>query len=463
MSGQAIFLLSGFLVNSGLGRILGPADYGLFSVVMAVLVIVELFVITGIPELIQKFGGERPETMPRLIRETLPWQTLLSVLLFVGFWIAAPFIAAAFGNTKMTVLLRVAGIDIIVYGLYKYFLGVQNGLHRFGPYTALGITYSLAKLVSIFALVWMGFSVKGALIGNMLGSVFALGLALLFLRMPKSDEELESIPYGSFVIQNMFYFVGLNALFSIDLLHVEYFLSAESVGYYSAAAVFAKLTYLFSVALSAVLLPSLARALKQNQSERAAALTKDSLRYVIIFLLLINIIVGINAEGIITLFFGSRFLAAAPILLILIVGLSFVTMMAVINTIMIAQNRMLDSMIMVVALVAIDVVLNRLLIPQWRMVGAAAATSVTGLLGTIAACCYVFKEIRSIIISWSLLRLAAVTIAIILASRFFWTGTIAVFVNSVIIGVLYLVLLWLSREITAVDLQRLKESIGMAK
>jgi hypothetical protein len=97
------------------------------------------------------------------------------------------------------------------------------------------------------------------------------------------------------------------------------------------------------------------------------------------------------------------------------------------------------------------------------MVGAAAATSVTGLLGTIAACCYVFKEIRSIIISWSLLRLAAVTIAIILASRFFWTGTIAVFVNSVIIGVLYLVLLWLSREITAVDLQRLKESIGMAK
>ena len=51
-------MVSGYAVNVGLARLLGPADFGTFNVVMSLLLVVQLFVITGIPIALQKFVAE---------------------------------------------------------------------------------------------------------------------------------------------------------------------------------------------------------------------------------------------------------------------------------------------------------------------------------------------------------------------------------------------------------------------
>lgn len=462
MCSQVVFLLSGFLINSGLARLLQPIDYGTFGLVMSVLVVVELFVITGIPEAIQKYGGEHPEAMPRLISKTLPWQIGYATTVFLLFWLAAPLLAKAFGDATLTFYFRVAGIDIIVYALYKYFLGVQNGLHRFTQYTVLGVTYSLTKLASIFALVWLGFSVTGALVGNMLGSVFALLLSMFVSRLGKSEAEPESIPYLSFVVQNVLYFVGLNLFFSVDLWFVKSFLSPTGVGIYVSAGVLAKLTYFVSIALSAMLLPSLARTKKLEQSERNYALTRDSLRYLIIFLVLINTIVIVNAEDIIRLFFGESYLRAAPILRILMAGLSMVTLMAVINTIMIADDKMKACLVMILGLLALDVTLNLVLVPRYQLWGAAVSTTIVGFIGTGVAGFFIPEIFKSLFFSLSILRLAGISALLIALTDFFRSLPLDVIVQSALIGLIYLTLLWITREINAVDLRRLRESFGLS-
>ncbi|MCG8603377.1 oligosaccharide flippase family protein [bacterium] len=461
MLSQAIFLLSGFLINSGLARLLQPIDYGTFGLTMSILVIVELLVITGIPEAIQKFGGEQPMAMKKLIAKTLPWQIGYAVTVFVIFWLMTPHLASLFGDHSLTYYLRIASIDIVIYGLYKYFLGVQNGLHRFVHYTLLGITYSVVKLAAIIGLVWAGFSIVGALVGNVIGSLAALVLALLVTRLAKSEAEPEPNSYFSFVLQNVVYFVGLNLFFSIDLWFVKYYLSGTGVGHYVSAGVLAKLTYLLSVALSAVLLPSLARSIKLRQTSRTKELIKDSLRYVLIFLLLVNTVVVLNAEGIIVLFFGMEYLAAAPILSILIVGLSFVTMMAVINTFMIANNQMKACFVMIGSLVILDIVLNRMLVPEFGLYGAAFATAIVGFVGTVWGGLYILEEFRSLIFSFSSLRLAGVTSAVFLASTLLGFGQFDVILKSALMGSVYVLLLWITKEINTVDLRRLKESLGM--
>ncbi len=462
MTSQVIFLFSGFLINSGLARIFKPIDYGTFGLVMSILVIVELFVITGIPEAIQKFGGERPEVMSKLISKTLPWQIVYAIIVFLIFWLIAPLLSNIFGDSELTFYLRIAGIDIIIYGLYKYFLGVQNGLHRFFHYTILGITYSLAKLAAILGLVWLGFSISGALVGNIIGSVLALILAFMFSRVPESEVELESRSYTSFVIQNVFYFVGLNLFFSIDLWFVKYYIPGAGVGLYVSASVLAKVTYLISVALSAVLLPSLSRTIKLQQQQRTNALIKDSLRYLMIFLVLINTVIIINSTGIIKLFFGDDYIAAASVLSILIVGLSFFTMMAIINTIMIANNQMRASLVLILGLLILDCILNRILVPHYQLYGAAIATATVGLLGTILGGLYVFKEFKSLIISFSLVRLTAITLFVFFIANLMNQIHIDVILKSVLLGSIFLFLLWLTREITSVDLRRFKESLGFS-
>ncbi len=462
MTGQAIFLLSGFLMHAILARLFSVGEYGTFGVVMSILIIAELFVITGIPEAIQKFGGGRPEAMQKLMAKTLPWQITYGMVVLVLFWLIAPFLAGFFGDERLAPLLRLASFDIIFYGLYKYFLGVQNGLHKFVHYTILGISYAIIKLMAIVGLVWLGFSLTGAVIGNMIGSIIALALAWLFSRLPKSTEELEDIPYLSFITQNVFYFVGLNLFFAIDLWIVKYFLSDTSVGLYVSAATLAKLTYMFSIALSAVLLPSLSRSISMKQFDRVREITQDSLRYLLIFLVLINIVIAINSEGIIRLFFGAKYVEAASVLILLTAGLSLVTMMAIINTIMIAQNKMKACFVMIAGLLALDVVLGLALVTRFGLMGAATATTLVGIVGTIWGGMYILQDFKGLVFSLSTVRIAGAAALVFLLSYGLNLISLDVIIESALIAGLYLVLLWLTKELNSIDLRRLRESFGIS-
>ncbi len=461
MLSQVIFLASGLAVNFGLARLFGVVDYGNFGLVMSILVVVELFVITGFPEVIQKFGGERPEVMRALVRQTLWRQILYALGVFATFWLTAPAIANFFSDEALASLLRLASIDIIIYGLYKYFLGVQNGLHRFQQYTLLGITYSLARVFAIVGLVLLGFSVPGALLGNIIASAAALALALFFYRAPKPESEYPPAASGMWVVQNVIYFVGLNAFFAIDLWFVKLFLSKSEVGLYVSASVLAKLSYFLSIALSAVLLPSLARALTKNETQRVRELTQDTLRYLLIFLTLLNVLVFVHAQEIIELFFGAEFILAAPILRWLTLGLSLVTIMAVVNTIMIAHNMMRSCFVIVSALVALDIMLNLYLVPRLHMQGAALATLIVGLAGTIVSVLYIFRDLRPLLLSFSIPRILGISACVAIIAKFIAALPVDFWVKAMVAAGAYFVLLWVSKEINVVDLRRLRESIGI--
>lgn len=462
MTSQAIFLVSGFLIHAFLARLLGVIDYGTFGVVMSILCIAQLFVITGIPEVIQKFGGAQIEAMQKLIKKTLYWQICYTSFVFALFWIIAPYLAKGFGDESLAFLFRIAGIDIVFYGLYKYFLAVQNGLHRFGKYTILGILYSIAKLLAIAILVWMGYSVVGAVIGNMIGSIIVLFLAVFFSKAAKSNEKLDKIPYFSFVTQNIFYFVGLNLFFVIDIWFVKYYLSDQNVGLYVSAANLAKSTYFFSIALSAILLPALSRSIKLKEYSRIKEITQDSLRYLVIFLFLINIVISTNPQGIITLVFGENYKDAASILIILTAGLSLISLTAVINTIMIAQGKMKACFIMIVGLLFIDFIAALILVPSYKLLGAAVATTIVGLVGTIWGGFYILEEIKSLIFSITTVRVIGTTVFILVLSVLINYNGNGVIIKASVVSGMYLFLLWLTKELSAIDLRRLKESVGIS-
>lgn len=452
---QIVFLISGFGVNAGLARFLGPVDYGTFGLVLSILVVIELFVITGIPEAIQKYGGENPGAMAKLIKETIGWQIGYCFMVFVFLWFLSPFVARFFDDHKITYLLRLAGIDVIFYGLYKYFLGVQNGLHKFVKYTILGITYSVSRLIIILGLVWFGFSVRGALIGNFLASLIGLIVALMITKLPKLETELDGISYSSFVVQNVIYFVGLNMLFSIDLWFVKYHLSDLEVGYYVSASSFAKLTYFISIGLHAVLLPSLSLAIRNREKFRIREITQDSLRYLLIFLVIICIIVIENSQDILNFFYGPDFINATKILSVLISGISLITLMAIINTIMMANDKMKSCFIIVVSLLVLDIILNIIFVPKYGVIGAAVATTLTGGAGLVFSVMYIFDKIKSLIFSPLMFKIAGVGFVIWLISR--WISFDVILKSALITGI-YFLLLWLTSVINMVDIRRLKDS-----
>lgn len=462
MVGQASFLLSAFAINFGLARLLGPKDYGTFGVVMSVLIVVELFVITGIPELIQKFGGENPETMSLLKRKTLPWQIGYSLGIFAAFWFLSPAIAGALRDDSLTPFIRIASFDIVFYGLFKYYQGVQNGLHQFEKHAVLGITYAISKVTAIFALVLTGYSLNGALIGNMLGSVGGLAIGIAVTRTPKPKGELQAIPYVKFVVPNILYFVGLYLFFCIDLWCVKYFLSDTEVGYYVSAGALAKIPYVFSIALSAALLPSLSHATKVRNEAHVRESTREAMRYMLMFMLLFSAVVISTSESLIVALFGAAYADAAPVLAILIVGLSLITIFAVLNTILQSRNRMITSFVLMTSLVGLDVVANAILVPRHGITGAAVATTIVAGVGALASGVMVHFEIKAFMPSASTLRMAGIAIVILVLSLFSPALNSQVLLKGVGLSIVYFLLLWAVGEINSADIGRLKTVVKRA-
>ncbi|MEE9168263.1 MAG: polysaccharide biosynthesis C-terminal domain-containing protein, partial [bacterium] len=170
----------------------------------------------------------------------------------------------------------------------------------------------------------------------------------------------------------------------------------------------------------------------------------------------------INSEGIIRLFFGAKYVEAASVLILLTAGLSLVTMMAIINTIMIAQNKMKACFVMIAGLLALDVVLGLALVTRFGLMGAATATTLVGIVGTIWGGMYILQDFKGLVFSLSTVRIAGAAALVFLLSYGLNLISLDVIIESALIAGLYLVLLWLTKELNSIDLRRLRESFGIS-
>ncbi|HDD36463.1 MAG TPA: hypothetical protein ENF50_03240 [Archaeoglobus veneficus] len=65
---QLLFLISGYAIHVGLGRLLGPELYGIYAVVVSLITVVNLILTTGIPQTVSKFVSERPDLARSILK-----------------------------------------------------------------------------------------------------------------------------------------------------------------------------------------------------------------------------------------------------------------------------------------------------------------------------------------------------------------------------------------------------------
>jgi len=454
---QGVFLLAGFTLNFGLARFLGPGKFGYYGWVMSILLVVEVFVITGIPELIQKFGGANPKAMRSLKQKTFKWQFLYSSIAAGLFILLSPIITEFFHKNELTTVLRIAGFDIIFYGLFRYYVGIQNGLHQFEKYSILGFVYSISKLIFIFILVSTKLSLLGAIIGNTMASITGLGVALVITKYPKDTSPLQKISYFSFILPNILYFVSLSALLYIDLWFVSYYWDPKIIGYYVSATALGKLPYFFSIAVSAALLPSISLALRQKDNDRVQMLVQQFSRYFLIFVFLVVLILGTSANSIIRLAFGYKYIPASKILPVVSFGLSMISVFCIFNTILIAKNFMKQVLLITIGIVLVDILFCRLLVPEYGMLGAGVSITVAAVIGISVSGRLIFLNGGYLVPKISFLRISGWALLLYLPFYYFQGNILWDLLKSFLLAICYLGLLWLTKEFTASDFQIIKD------
>ena len=186
-----------FIVSVILARLLAPEDYGVVAIVMVFIEIANVFVISGLnTALIQKKNINETE-----VSTIFYCGVILSVVLYLVMFFAAPFIASAYNNALITSVIRVFALRIPISSIQQVpsaLLSRNFDFKKFFLSTMIGVVVSAAVGI-IMAL--KGFGVWSLVVQNLVAAVLdAVILSIVSKWTPKKQFSLKEaaplINYG---------------------------------------------------------------------------------------------------------------------------------------------------------------------------------------------------------------------------------------------------------------------------
>ena len=458
---NVIFLISGYAIHFGLGRYLGPELYGTFGVIIALLTISETLLLRGMREAVTKFTSEDEKSASSIKNKALEIQTVFSLLVFIFLISLAPLIADKLNDQSLVDYIRLLAFIIPVMGLYSVYAGHLTGIRAFGKQAKTGVVYSLTKVFAVFALVFIGLKINGAILGYLIAALIGMLVAkhyCVFKTVTKNDFRTSKLI--KFAVPLIIYSIGFVLLMNIDLLFVKAMLVDNAkTGFYTSATTLARTPYFIFIALSATLLPSISKSTANNDFKLTNKYINQSLRYLLLLLIPGAFLVSATSKNLISLVYTAKYINAAPSLSILIFGLTFLSVFVILTTIITASGKPKVSMIVALMLVPIDIVLNLTLIPIYELKGAALATTITAFIGLVIAASYVFKGFGALVSPISFVRISVASLIIYFVAISYPLSGVLLVANYMLLFSVYLGLLWVSKEINKEDIEVVKNMI----
>lgn len=460
----AVSNLGGRLIKAGIivysARLLGAAEWGLFSYAVSFAAFITIFTDFGIGPILTKEASraDDPDKKAQIISTAF---FLKIALLLIGVLVVI-FVAPKFATLKeATFLFPIISLIII----FDTFQGFGFSLTRAMERMELEAAFYLLTNISIVAFGFLALhffpSVKYFSYAYAAG--VAVGAAATLFSLRKSLKNLFSNFQKKMVAPLMgaawpFVVSGLlgSLMINTDILLIGYFLSAKEVGIYSSADRIIQLLYVLPGIFATSVFPTLARLANKNQEKMRGVLEKT---LSLASLASMPIVLGgvILGGDIIRGVFGSAYTGAVlPFrILVLTLSVNFVSLILV-NAIF-AHDRQKD-LIKFSALGGIaNLALDLILIPRFGIVGSAFAT----FFSQVAAGVYIWGKMKNIspfsmFVNVKKIVFSSITMALIV----FILHRLGVnlFVNIVAGGAVYFSLLYLMKESLLKDMKLILRS-----
>ena len=466
--GRIALFVFGYPIAIILARELGPAAYGVYGIILSILVWIEHTGAIGIPEAITKLTAEAEDDERRDVIESTG-QTLLLILylaLLGVCWVAAPWVTRAFQIPEATWLFRVAILDIPVSGLYFAQEGVLGGRRNFWALSGSMVIYGLTKFVGIVIALLMGLSIFWALIVNILATV----AGLTFLARYVSPIRLRlSAPQARIIVQ-LAMPIGLYLLASLILFNLDFWclkvigaVHNEVIGIYAAALNVAKLPDLASSAISDVLFPSAAIFPTAGDREGGRRYVQDASRMLLLGLLPFTMLFALTAEPLLTFLYTGVYATGTSVLALQVFAFALFGVARAYSGMLIAQGSPYPATGLACLAIPVAIGLNVVLVPAFGAIGAAISLLLTAVFTTVTTGWMLIRQFGSLIRFATLLKaLAAVAVMALIAPYVVLTGPWLALKYVLLLGIYGLVLMLLreldNEDMAALALRRKKQA-----
>lgn len=234
-----------------IGRMLGPEDYGIYSLVISVPSLFIGLIGLGINSALTKFTTDfriksRTSDFHYIIKTGLLIKATLGIGAAVFCIIFSDFLATNLINTPGAgFYIQVASVLVIFQALFETLNSIFIGLDEMQNNAFSSAIRAVSKVLLSPVLIFLGFSIVGAVAGHVSAYVIgvAFGLALLTIKLHKTPTEGET---SSGILKTMFKFsIPLYVSGLISLLSTEYqtiilafFVSKTAIGNFQVTALF---------------------------------------------------------------------------------------------------------------------------------------------------------------------------------------------------------------------------------
>ncbi len=392
LAAKLLFIVAGYALYFGLGRLLTTEEFGVYGVVFGVVSLVNMVVLNGTMQGVSRHVAESPGREGAIRRRTLVIVAGFAAIFVVSYLISAPLIASLLHDSNLTKHLRLAVLIPLAYLFYAVNVGYLNGRQEFVQQASLDISFSLLKVSSILVLVALGLGIQGVILGFAGAAAFVLALSFGVAGRDFGGKEGVDLPVPTFLrFAGSLVVVALlqNAFLNFDLLLLKRLSppsTADTVaGWYTAAQSIARLPYYLLVTASLVLFPLVARLAgedEETRQKRADVSTRALSMLVGITAGMVALTLPMAREVLLVLY-PDRYAEGAPILAVLLAGLALFSLVNVAVAVMTGAGRTGAALRCLSLGLAVQAIAVVVLVPRLGPVGAAFGTLVGALATTL--------------------------------------------------------------------------------
>ncbi len=458
-----------------LGRLLGPALYGILNIpnpyVLIGAMLSNIGFNTSVLKLMPGYLHEgRPDLTRMIYRSTAFCTIVLSALWASLMLVFSPWIAEHVAHESAAVNpLRLYALAIPFLALNTFFASVYLGVQRGKLGASISFAYGLLNnFLPVAAVLWQ--RNVTLIVGSILAAEFA-GAALytyffhrrVLAAFGKTVGPLwrgikETVRFGF-----LFFIAGLgwNLINSVDRIMIKFYLPSEQLGYYSMGAQIITVLNIVASTLGFALVPSLTAAKDDADRTIFGRLIRNASRFGFIVLMPITFV----SFALVKDFFGilvPRF-GPSTVIVQIVIAITFIDLFCRIGwAALVAHGRGGLSAIAYVTAALVNIALNAILIPRYGINGAAVAVLATFVV-LAATILVMMKRVTGGVISpaaW--LHPLGISVVYILLARLAAGWNAAARIVLVMAGgtVLYAAAALATGLVRAEDLDRLRDMLA---
>lgn len=317
-----------FVFHFLMGRMLGPADYGIFAVLMSLMYIYSIPV-ESIQNLISRYvtrfnTNKEYGKIKFLMTKSLKKGLIFSLIIFF-ILIPISYFLSKFLDINIWLII-VSNIFIFSAFSSPITRGALQGRKKFNFFGSSLMFESFIKISFGVFLVVIGMQVFGAIIGALLG-VFTGIIISIYFNFDILKKKKEEVKFKEIYIQSIPYFIVtivILMIFSLDIILAKRFFSAEIAGKYAVLSMLGKMIFFATMSISKAMFPLVSE--RCDNGEDSKKIFKKSNLMILLFCLAAVLSYAIIPKFIILILYGNQYIDVSRLLVFSGIAFSFLAL-----------------------------------------------------------------------------------------------------------------------------------------